>query len=144
MRKIAVLLGLFVALALLAGCGVQKQFIKAYSGSDLPEDQVALIKPVLRVIIRAIDSDSTKNVTAWGAFGSTDADIALTPGQHHLTLAFGAIATHSVSDLIYLINVEAGRKYLLEPVVLPGLRWRPELKDVTGKPELWCVTSPSC
>ena len=130
------------------GCGVQKTFIKAYEGPDLPAEQVALVKPQLEIVIKSIDGDPSKQLTVFGKFGSTDADIALTPGEHRFVLAYNDVRhvsrVYSVADINFTFRVQAGRKYLLKAALPSERTWRPEIEDVTGRPELWCITAPRC
>jgi len=133
----------------ISGCGIQKAFIKAYEGQDLPAEQIALVKPQLGIVIKSMDGDPSKQLTVFGKFGSTDADIALAPGSHTFVLAYDSIrhvsSVRSVADITFTFRVRAGRKYLLK-AVLPSdySTWRPEIEDVTDKPELWCITAPRC
>lgn len=132
-----------------AGCGIQKEYVKAYEGSALDAKQVALVKPLPAIIVESIDGDRSRKIVVTQHFGSVDADIALAPGEHRFslnvkkTLGNGTVF-QSQSELSIVQKLEAGHRYLLTYSEPAPRTWTPELKDVTDQPGLWCLNSPRC
>jgi len=135
---------LFLGIAIvISACGVEKIVIKNYEGPDRPADQVALLKPQLYIIIHSIDGDKSKYFKTWQQHGSTDADMALAPGIHSFDVSYEKLSARSSRSVQIKHEFKEGRRYLLGAQLL-GTTWKPQIQDVTDRPELWCITSPRC
>jgi hypothetical protein len=130
--------------ALVQGCGVQRQVIKNYEGPVRPTSQLSILKPQLHVKIYAIDGDKSKRFQTWRDFGSIDADIELEARTHTFEVGYEDLLARSRGPQTISFAFREGRRYLLGASLLGDGTWRPQIIDVTDRPELWCITSPKC
>jgi hypothetical protein len=135
----------FVALHfLLAGCTTQV-FVKAYSGPDRPEQELALLKNLATVEIVSIDGNRNYSVSK-KIIGLNEGVVALIPGMHEVEI----VATDDPTFRPYgtaktTFFAETGHKYVI------GYRhkksrkkdweweWWAVVKDVTDRPDHWCM-----
>jgi hypothetical protein len=139
---------LLIAVTMLA-CAPTRVFMKTYDGAPLPEEQAALLKPVLAVSVKAIDGDETKTITPLRPGNPTniDADISFRPGRHTILVGYYIMepaATYwSNEDQIVEFEARANHRYLLKGE-RRGESWRPIIEDVTNEPNKWCWSEWDC
>ena len=127
----------------LTGCTTGSySYLKAYSGPDLPKNQIALVKPIVDIVVVSVDGNPAYTVTTQQSFGFLDMEIGLPAGQHRFELMLRAESLYSPSPIFLTLNAAPERKYLLnyDFGVVPGssMGWRPYFEDVTNAPERWC------
>jgi hypothetical protein len=133
---IAILLGLA-----LAGCttGIPG-YVKAYRGDDLPKEQLALVKPIVGIIVRSVDGETTLAPKPNNALGFPDIEIALPAGRHRMDLDYAWNGLQNRRTVTVYLDARPGRKYLLtydNASYTTG--WNPRFEDVTDAPERWCA-----
>lgn len=74
---------------------------------------------------------------------STDFEIEFLPGMHQLRIGYYNGTLHSSQTVLIHVDMKAGHRYLLKPNSthnsFKSNEWRPEVIDVTGKPDCWTV-----
>jgi hypothetical protein len=144
MRFATTLKGLLLGLALvLSGCTTGSySYLKAYSGPDLPKNQIALVKPIVDIVVVSIDGNRAYTVTTQQSFGFLDMEIGLPAGQHRFELMLRAESLYSPTPIFLTLNAVPERKYLLNYDFSVGagssMSWRAYFEDVTNAPERWC------
>lgn len=90
MRRYSVMLAAVACCAMLvAGCGTEQKFIKAYAGPELPPTEIAQLESSVGVILYAIDGDKSSRCAR--------CVVTLMPGLHALEVGFSP--TPNVTDL---------------------------------------------
>lgn len=144
MRFARILKVLLLGLALvLAGCTTGRySYLKAYSGPDLPKNQIALVKPIVDIVVVSIDGNPAYTVTTQQSFGFLDMEIGLPAGQHRFEVMLRAESLYSPAPIFLTLSAAPERKYLLNYDFSAGggspMGWRAYFEDVTNAPERWC------
>ena len=126
-----------VVVAMTAGCMPGVRHIKAYSGDDLPHDQVAEMEVGLGAVLDGVDAMTDLHC------GATHCQLRVLPGSHGLTVTMRAMGsvpgTVEVSKAPRTIKVtlQAGHSYFVSctaaPPGTPRLPWGIEVVDQTTK-----------
>lgn len=141
LRIVAAIIGMIM----LAGCGViEKRYVKAFSGKDVPDSKKVLLKPAEGVIIHSIDGNQKEKIVSTQSLGLVEYDIGLLPGAHSLVVSYydGNLSSRLKSDLQF--QSEAGHRYLLQFEITDYGGWMGgrglfKFTDVTGRKECWTV-----
>jgi len=121
---------------LMVGCATQPRFVKAYSGQEVPHEQVALLKPTHAVVIESIDGAFARDTRTALALTSVEIEVALLPGQHVVIAGYDNGYAGSTRPIELKFEARAGHRYLLRRNAQGG-QWNPEIIDVTGREECW-------
>ena len=135
-------LAIVMALACLAGCGT-KQFVKTYEGTELPPEQLALVKPVVGIDVLSVDGHNSYGVRTQLAVGYADVDMAVTPGRHSFVVSMRTVNAYSLGASTIELDAQPGHKYLITGSPDSPSRFKAIFEDVTDKPDRYCAQAGS-
>lgn len=123
----------------LAGCTANPIYMRAYSGSPMPKEKVATIKPAAFLKIHRIDSMTELEINPSGpGLYVTEYEIELPAGDHSLEVSYYDGMRKSLFRQQVNVTLLPNRRYLIRPVE-NEMRWKPVLIDVSDRPQCWTL-----
>ena len=126
------------------GCGTTK--IQTYSGSERPQEEIAMLNCDSHLSVKSVDENSAYNCSTVGIFGG-GCEIRLLPGYHTITASYSNEDSFSISclglgvskggewssgSLSKSFNAKAGGRYRLTYEIF-GTQWRLLVKEADQK-----------